>query len=564
MPPGGQGNPNALLRVLQGGQQSLIERMDSWQNLATGLGTLARDKATQLMFRRTVELPDEVLDAMYHDDDLSATIVDIFPDEALRQPPTVKIGMASEDASDQEKDTIKDQEVATNQRLDDWLAFDKVGDAARWGRLFGLGGILVGADDGQDVREPLNEANIRTIKFLAVMDRRDFSAIDYYDQPLEANFGEPRLYQLHRVAGSRATAAQDAGIIVHETRIITFPGARTTRRKRNENRGADFSVLQRIHDVMQQFVQSWQSVAHVMTDGNQAVWKIKGLMTMIASGNKKALLDRMEIADIARSVTRAVMLDADSEEFSREAPNLTGVPEVLDRMMMRLSSASRIPVTILMGRSPAGQNATGDADFRAFFGAVQSYQIKTLEPRINRLVRLLFLSKDGPTKGAEPESWSLDWPPLWQPDLEELVKARLTMAQADALYLDRGALKPETVIASRFPADGFSIETMVPEDEFEEEEEDPPETPEEMEARLRAQIAAEGGSGHLNDDDDDGSGSGHDDDDPNREDRFDRVEKRGDEYVLVSDTGRVLGRHKTRAAAEEQERAIKAAERGRR
>ena len=111
MPVGGKGNPKALLRVLQGGQ-NLVSRIDAWQNLATGLGSLVRDKATQLRFRRTLLLSQEVLDAMYSDDDLSALIVDIFPDEALREIPIIKIGTDEDGEQDAEK--LAEQEAATN------------------------------------------------------------------------------------------------------------------------------------------------------------------------------------------------------------------------------------------------------------------------------------------------------------------------------------------------------------------------------------------------------------------------------------------------------------------
>lgn len=39
------------------------------------------------------------------------------------------------------------------------------------------------------------------------------------------------------------------------------------------------------------------------------------------------------------------------------------------------------------------------------------------------------------------------------------------------------------------------------------------------------------------------------------------IEKRGDEWVLLSSEGKVLGRHDTKEQARQQERAIKAAER---
>ena len=51
-------------------------------------------------------------------------------------------------------------------------------------------------------------------------------------------------------------------------------------------------------------------------------------------------------------------------------------------------------------------------------------------------------------------------------------------------------------------------------------------------------------------------------DDDNREDRTDTVEKRGSKYVVLSEAGKVLGTHDTKAAADAQLRAIEASKRG--
>ena len=52
-----------------------------------------------------------------------------------------------------------------------------------------------------------------------------------------------------------------------------------------------------------------------------------------------------------------------------------------------------------MGQAPAGLNATGDSEIRWFYDRVAARQRRELQPALKRLVKLLFLSKRGPTKG---------------------------------------------------------------------------------------------------------------------------------------------------------------------
>ncbi len=130
-------------------------------------------------------------------------------------------------------------------------------------------------------------------------------------------------------------------------------------------------------------------------------------------------------------------------------------------MMLRMSAAARVPVTILMGQSPAGMNATGESDIRWFYDTIESSQKNTIEPALRRVLMLLMLSKSGPTSGQLPESWSIQFPSLWQMTPEEQANVEKTTAERDAIYLDRGVVTPEEVAVSRFTPDGWKPSTQI-------------------------------------------------------------------------------------------------------
>ena len=51
-----------------------------------------------------------------------------------------------------------------------------------------------------------------------------------------------------------------------------------------------------------------------------------------------------------------------------EVGSLTGVTEVMDRMINMVAAVSGIPVTVLMGQAPAGLNATtSESDIRSWY-----------------------------------------------------------------------------------------------------------------------------------------------------------------------------------------------------
>ncbi len=78
-----------------------------------------------------------------------------------------------------------------------------------------------------------------------------------------------------------------------------------------------------------------------------------------------------------------------------------------------------------------------------------------------RLIKLVFMSNAGPTKGIVPDKWCVEFCPLWQASEKEMAEARKIQADIDGIYLDKQVLSPEDVAKSRFGADGYSFDTKV-------------------------------------------------------------------------------------------------------
>jgi hypothetical protein len=192
------------------------------------------------------------------------------------------------------------------------------------------------------------------------------------------------------------------------------------------------------------------------------VYKLKGLHSALTNKQHKALETRMELLDMSKSIARAVMVDADSESYDRVAVSFAGIPEVLDRMMQRLSAATDgIPVSILMGRSAAGMNATGDLDLDSWHGKVGNYQAKELEPRVKRLCWLLSLAKDSPMRGQPLKDLMVQWHPLRVASAKEVAETNKIQAEADNIYITAGVTTSEAIAIARFGRGEFST-TDVP------------------------------------------------------------------------------------------------------
>lgn len=433
-----------------------VLRVDGWQNSTTGLGS-SRDKAMASAFYAAPRLSDQTLENLYEGDDMAARIVDAPIDDALRQGIGIKI--AADEGEDADITDQKQLEADIMGALDELNAVEKIGEAAAWGRLYGGGTVWPLTDDPGAVDQPLILESVRKINSLFVLDKRDIYPAKWDSDPKSLTFGEPLLFQVVQSSAINGKAAPVT--MVHASRLITFGGIRTSWRKKIENSGWSTSVLQRVYDALQMFHTGWQSTGHLLTDASQGVYKLEGLINMLASGEKDALQTRMQVVDMGRSVVRAIMLDAEKESYERIATSFAGIPDVLKQFELRLAAAAGMPLTVLMGQSPAGMNATGESDRGLWDDKVKAVQTFNLKPRIERLVSILMHSQQGPTKGVVPDNWSVTFPPLRQMTETETADLRGKVATADKAYVDMGAVTAEQVGLSRFGKGGWSMDTTI-------------------------------------------------------------------------------------------------------
>ena len=323
-----------------------------------------------------------------------------------------------------------------------------------FGRAFGGGLLIIGADDGQDVSTPLDEENIKSIRYLTWIDRRFVYAATWYAD-IGPKYGEVETWEVINPFGGQGNTR------VHETRVVRFDGTPVDFLMRRRLMGWTLSVLQAPYDTMRQFDTSFQSIANLMSDMSQAVMKINGLAQLI-SNDQKTLNTRMAMVDMSRSSARMLYIDAENEDFARTVTPLTGVPETLEMQMLRLAAAAEMPVAILFGREPSGLNATGDADFRRFYDMIKGNQLTELEPKLRRIYTLICKAKDSPTKGVMPaKGLEFVWHKLYEPSEKEQAEIRWLMAQSDEKYVQNEILLPEEVASSRFRNGDLNLDTEI-------------------------------------------------------------------------------------------------------
>lgn len=417
---------------------------DGWGNVLTGLGVRGRDKNVATTFRMCMKMDVSVLDQLYRSDGMSRRVIDLVPEEMIRQGWEIE----------------NDPEGMVGVKFDELNINCVMMNMLRWSRLYGGSLGVIGVADGRPLEEPLNKNNIRDVRWIHVFDRYSVSSADgTIDQDLNSpNYGKP----IHYLVTDPRTGGT---FVVHYSRTIRCDWNELTPRWAMENDSWADPLFQSIYEELKNYSVAFANCGILIHDFVNYVLKIPGLGQLLASEcGSSDIQKRINLLNLTKSSLNTMIIDGE-ESYEKQTTNISGISDLLDRFMLSLSAVTGIPITLLFGRAPAGLNATGDADIRNFYDMISQKQEGKLRPMLEKLVELIFLSKDGYYKGIEPKDWKIEFNPLWQNTEREEADIRRTVAETDSMYIDRGVLDPTEVAVSRFGGSAWTMNTELSSEE---------------------------------------------------------------------------------------------------
>jgi phage-related protein (TIGR01555 family) len=437
--PGQSGNPK--------GRPRKLERRDGWINEASGHGT-AYDR--RLLTRYGVDIVTD-LEAiqLWRSEWLCARVIETRPREAFRRGYELKL----DDKEIAEKVVAKAEELGVDAALV---------KAGQYRRAYGGAAIFPVLDGALgDLSEPLDETRIADVKALHVLEPRQLQPVSYYTDLSHPKFGQPEIWRFMPLVASRAAGAW--GQLIHESRLVIFPGTRVSvQTQPGQREGWGDSELSKPYAAIRDYGLSWGSATTILHNFGRDVLQFDGWAELAAQadGGEEIMAKRMRAFEIANSTLRVGVIDA-KDRFTPRGGSLAGLSDVLIQQAQYVAAATEHPVTVLMGMSPAGLNATGDMDVRNWYATIENDQATEYKPRVEQIYRLLLLASAGPTRGKEPKAWSVEFRPLLTPSEKEQAETRKIVAETDKIYFDIGAASPEDIATSRWKGDTYSPEMVI-------------------------------------------------------------------------------------------------------
>ena len=454
----------AHLIEMQTGKAVRPYRADGYVNMMNKYGT-SKDTTEGYRFRAEPVVPDELLTMYYEGNGLFAKIIDTPAEEAIKH------GFTLESTKDQK---IEDFYTEALDELD-WE--ETAMTAIRWARLFGGSIAVMMINDGRGIDEPLDWRNIRSIDDIRVYDRSviqpDYQSMFSYDprDPFRtrgSRLGMPEFYHVTSRTGS---------FTVHDSRCLVFQNGILPENTTN-------SIYQlwgipeyvRINRAIRDAEVAHGSATKLLDRSVQAVYKMKDLSAELATEEgEDRVLRRLQTIDMARGLLNSITIDSEGEDYDFRQFQFSGVSDVIDSTCNFLSALTSIPQTILFGRSPAGMNATGDADLENWYNYLERIQKRMVKKNLRYLLSVIFQAGVRTGEVDEVPKIKVEFNPLWslsdteQADLDQKrAQTQFTRAQTAQLYIDKQVIDPSEVRAKLADSEEFDVENML--DEYDDED----------------------------------------------------------------------------------------------
>lgn len=377
---------------------------DSLTSLVSRMGT-ERDKASTVFYTQPV-LTDEQIIAAYRGSWLPRKIVDIPALDSCRK-------WRDWQAKKPQIEAIEDEEKRLNVK-------GKVLEAAKKARLFGGAAVYIGTgDEAPGAQLEVERVGKGGLKYLTVMTRRQLKAGEIERNPASEWYGRPKDYTLDSVTGEH--------IVIHPSRLVLLSGAMAPDEDMNTalNQGWGESVLTATLDAIKNADSTAGNIASLVFEAKIDIIRIPDFMASLNNEvYRSKIIERYSLANMSKGINGTLLLDKE-EEYESKSASLAGLTDILMAFMQIVSGAADIPVTRLLGQSPAGMNATGASDMKNYHDRIQSIQELEIQPAMVRLDECLERSADV----KDPDVY-YQWAPLEQ--MSEKERADIFKLTADA------------------------------------------------------------------------------------------------------------------------------------
>lgn len=388
-------------------KQASVSAMDAFSNPVAriGLGTLDLLQATEYPLTRMTQ-NYHLLTSLYRDNWIVQNIVATIPNDIVRKWYEIKTSI---------EPRLMKQMMKLERRT---RIRERILEGMCWGRLYGGAAGVILIKGHTDMSKPLDLDMILPGSFLGmqIFDRWSgvFPESELVTDPEDSDFGLPMYYSVR----DDETGAMIAR--VHHSRIIRFTGRKLPWQEQVVEQYWGESEIEAVYNEIVKRDNVSGNIAALTFRANVNYMEADGLDQLLGTANtemQRRFWNTMQAQAIMESNFGMRIINKGDAVHNTQY-TFTGLADVYDRIMMDVSGASRIPVTKLFGRSPAGMNATGESDMRNYYDYIDGLRETEFRGIMEHLLPIMALS----AWGTVPDDMDIDFPPMQTPDAKEVAE----------------------------------------------------------------------------------------------------------------------------------------------
>ena len=373
--------------------------------------------------------PDQLADELYVGNGYAANIIDRLPEEATRRGWKVAV-----------KDTKEADPFADP--MDTLGVVSLFSRADKMARKDGAASLLMITSGDTALNTELVPTQVTKIERLLLIEKRSLQpgiVVGDINSPL---YGQPADYGLIPVGATGAAAGMTR---IHPSRLLMFTGVWLPPTLRQLNAGWPASILGRVYEKIIDLTETDRAIRQIIKRFSQAIYSGEGLTGQLVGANGQKVQEHIETLRQSLDNGSLLALDKDREALTYLTASVAGLADLYDRKAQALAAVANMPVTLLLSQSPGGLS-TDDASGRTYwYDKTRNHQTTDYKPLLERLVRVLACSKKGPTKGIEPEEWSIQFAPLEEASEEKRAGVFKTKVEAFKGLWELNAITEEQI-----------------------------------------------------------------------------------------------------------------------
>ena len=407
---------------------------DAFQNPAakTGWGEDNLMNATQYPITRLTQ-DWQTLTSLYRSSWIIQRVCNVIPEDALADLTIEAPGLETK-----ELHQLQEEIRSTHLR-------ESILEGLRWGRLYGgAAAIIMISGQEEDLSLPIdiNNINIGAFRGLYIVDRWSgiYPGLDLVDNDRDPDFGLPEYYEVRDENGGGTYR-------VHHSRVLRFCGTKMPYWEQVAEQYWGTSEVESMYDELIKRDNVAHNIANLTFKANLTVLQVKDLDQMFATSNTvhQRRMYAMLSAINTLENSLGVRVIGENDNIQQLQYSFSGLPEVMDSAMMDMAGATRIPVTRLFGRSPAGMNSTGESDEMMYRQTLEQERSSHITPVLDRLIPIVCRS----AIGYFPAGCKFKYPPLIEMTAEQ--KSQIIDQKSQALErLFQAGLLPADVVLESF------------------------------------------------------------------------------------------------------------------